>query len=82
MNVILYCRVSTDEQADGSSLEVQAARLKDYCNKRSYTIVGDEQPYNEDYSAKHFDLQRPAMKKIYEYCKKHKGTVNKILFYR
>ena len=82
MNVILYARVSTDEQADGSSLEVQAARLKDYCRKRGYTIVGDEQPYNEDYSAKHFDLQRPAMKKIYEYCKKHNGMVNKILFYR
>ena len=82
MNVILYARVSTDEQADGSSLEVQAARLKDYCRKRGYTIVGDEQPYNEDYSAKHFDLQRPAMKRIFEYCKGHKGMVNKILFYR
>ena len=33
MNVILYARVSTDEQADGSSLEVQAARLKDYSTR-------------------------------------------------
>ena len=83
MNVILYCRVSTDEQADGSSLEVQEERLRDYCARRDYTIVGDEQPYKDRHSAKPHDMKdRPKIKQIYDYCRKHKGEVDKVLFLR
>ena len=28
MNVIIYCRVSSDEQAEGTSLDVQEERLR------------------------------------------------------
>ena len=80
MNVILYCRVSTDEQANGCSLEMQESYLRAYCANHNYNIVNE--PYHEDYSAKHFDMQRPEMKKIYEYCKKNKNQVDKILFLR
>ena len=79
MNAILYCRVSTDEQADGCSLDVQEKYLKAYCGNHGYNIVG---VYREDYSAKHYNLQRPEFKKIYDYCKKNKGKVDKILFLR
>ena len=82
MNVILYCRVSTDEQADGCSLDVQEERLRTYCNNHEYNIIGEEQPYKEDFSAKHYDLRRPKLKQIYEYCKKHRNDVDKILFLR
>jgi DNA invertase Pin-like site-specific DNA recombinase len=82
MNVILYCRVSTDEQADGCSLDVQEERLRTYCNKHEYNIIGEEQPYKEDFSAKHYDLRRPKLKQIYEYCKKHRHKIDKILFLR
>ena len=82
MNVILYCRVSTDEQADGCSLDVQEERLRTYCNNHEYNIIGEEQPYKEDFSAKHYDLRRPKLKQIYEYCKKHRKEVDKILFLR
>ena len=47
MNVILYCRVSTDEQADGCSLDMQERYLRAYCNNRNYNIIGEEQPYKE-----------------------------------
>lgn len=30
-NVIIYCRVSTDEQRQGTSVDVQEERLKAYC---------------------------------------------------
>lgn len=63
MNVILYCRVSTDEQADGCSLEVQENYLKCFCSNHGYNIVGI---YKDDYSAKHYDLRRPEFKKIYQ----------------
>ena len=82
MNVILYCRVSTDEQADGCSLDMQERYLRAYCNNHHYNIVGEEQPYKEDYSAKHFDLRRPELKQIYNYCKKHRHEVDKVLFLR
>lgn len=82
MNIILYCRVSTDEQADGCSLEIQEKFLRAYCDNHGYTIVGEEQPYKEDYSAKHYDLRRPELRKIYDYCKRHKNTVDKVLFLR
>ena len=82
MNVILYCRVSTDEQADGCSLDMQERYLRAYCTNHNYNIVGEEQPYKEDYSAKHYDLRRPKLKQIYNYCKRHRREVDKILFLR
>ena len=82
MNVILYCRVSTDEQADGCSLDMQERYLRAYCTNHHYQIVGDEQPYKEDYSAKHYDLRRPKLKQLYDYCRKHRHEVDKLLFLR
>ena len=79
MNVILYCRVSTDEQADGCSLDMQEKRLKDYCSRLNYYVINT---YREEYSAKDYTLKRPKMKTIYEYCKQHRNEVDKILFLR
>jgi DNA invertase Pin-like site-specific DNA recombinase len=79
-NVILYTRVSTDEQADGCSLDIQERYLKAYCSNHDLHVIGDV--YREDYSAKHYDLRRPEMKKIYQYCKKHRGEVDAVLFLR
>ena len=79
MNVILYCRVSTDEQADGCSLDVQEGYLKAYCGNNGFNVID---VYREDFSAKHHDLRRPEMKKLYQYCKSHKRQVDKVLFLR
>jgi len=38
-NVILYCRVSSDEQAQNTSLGYQEARLREYCLRSQYNIV-------------------------------------------
>lgn len=77
--VLLYCRVSTDEQAEGSSLEVQESYLREYCAKKNYEIIN---VYKEDYSAKSFELNRPEFKKLYDYCRKHRHEVDKVLFLR
>ena len=60
---ILYCRVSSDEQAKGGSLKYQADALKRFCESNGIEVVDI---YREDYSAKSFE--RPEMKKI---CKKY-----------
>ena len=79
MNVILYCRVSTDEQAEGCSLDMQERYLRAYCSNHQFNII---KVYHEDYSAKHYDMRRPVMKELYQYCKRHKNDVDKVLFLR
>lgn len=77
--VILYCRVSTDEQSEGCSLEIQERFLRAYCNNRGDDVIGI---YREDYSAKGHELNRPEFKKMYDYCRKHRNEVDKVLFLR
>ena len=77
-NVILYCRVSSDEQALGGSLDFQEQSLRTYCNIKNYNIIGE--PYREDHSAKNFN--RPKIQEIMKFCKKNKGKVNAVLFTR
>ena len=80
MNVIIYCRVSSDEQALGASLDVQEERLRKYCNQMGYAII-DSIPYREDESAKTFE-KRPVIQGIMNFVRKNKGVVKKLLFLR
>lgn len=78
-NVIIYCRVSTDEQRKGTSVEVQEERLREYCKRMGYNII--ELPnFKEDESAKTFK-KRPVMQSILKYIKSHKKEVDKLLFF-
>ena len=77
-NVIVYCRVSSDEQTLGSSLQVQEERICRYCEANGYNII---KVYKEDESAKTFE-KRPEMMRIVDYIKKNKGKVQKLLFLR
>ena len=38
-NVIIYYRVSSNEQTLGASLDVQEERLRKYCNQMGYNII-------------------------------------------
>ena len=78
--VILYCRVSTDEQSEGCSIEMQERFLRAYCNNRGDEII--EPIIKEDYSAKGHELNRPEFKKMYDYCRRHRHEVDKVLFLR
>ena len=75
-NVILYVRVSTDEQAGrGYSLRDQEQKLLSYCENNNFNVL---HIFREDYSAKTF--KRPEFKKLLEYCKKYKKDVHQLLF--
>jgi site-specific DNA recombinase len=74
-NVILYCRVSTDDQALGFSLMNQENTLKSYCKNNNYNIL---ETYLEDESAK--DFNRPEWSKMEKYVKANKKQVDKVLF--
>lgn len=60
---VLYCRVSSDEQAKGGSLKYQEETLRQFCKSHSIEVA---EVYRDDYSAKTFN--RPSMNEI---CKKY-----------
>ncbi|WGK95160.1 MULTISPECIES: recombinase family protein [Flavobacterium] len=75
-NVILYVRVSTDEQAGrGYSLRDQEQKLITYCQNNNFNVL---RIFREDYSAKTF--KRPEFKKLLEFCKKNKKEIHQLLF--
>ena len=82
-NVIIYCRVSTDEQRQGTSVDVQEERLRAYCIYKGYNIISAPEflDCKEDESAKTFE-RRPVMQAILKYIRRNRGRVQKLLFLR
>ncbi len=70
MKIIGYCRVSSDEQAEGFSLSAQEETIIKYAKQHDHTIV---KIFKEDYTG-FKDFNRPEWNKIEEYCKKNKKT--------
>ena len=69
-NVIIYSRVSTDEQAQmGHSLDYQEETIQRHCSFKNYNVI---KCYQEDYSAK--DFERPEWKKILSFIKLSQKT--------
>ena len=75
-NVILYTRVSTDEQADkGFSLRDQEQKLLNYCSINNLNVVCI---FREDHSAKSFN--RPEFKKLIAQIKQKNLLIDGLLF--
>lgn len=76
--VIIYTRVSTDEQAKfGNSLNDQKIKLENYCNQQGHQVVAH---YQDDHSAKSFN--RPEFNKMMVFLKKNNKNVDLLLFMR
>ncbi|MFV5697168.1 recombinase family protein [Flavobacterium sp. ZT3R17] len=76
INVIIYSRVSTDEQAQkGFSLDYQEQTLMSHCERMGYNLV---KSYREDHSAKNF--KRPEWTNLKAYAKANKKAIHKVLF--
>ena len=75
--VILYCRVSTEEQSYGNSLEYQEMRLREYCKIMNYEIVEIKK---DNKSGKHFN--RPGWNEVRSLCKSKNAKIDKVLFLR
>ncbi len=74
--VLLYTRVSTDEQAEtGFSLANQEELLRRECARRGFEVVDH---YRDDgYSATSFE--RPAFQRLFSYIKQHKKQIDFVL---
>ena len=76
MKVIIYTRVSTDEQANnGHGRDYQMEVLKRFCKANNHEIINE---YLEDHSAKNFN--RPEWKKLETFVKANRKQVDKIIF--
>ena len=73
--VVLYVRVSTDEQARlGYSLGHQEMVLTKFSELKEFEVVSI---FREDHSAKNFE--RPEYKKLFKFCKTHKREIDFVL---
>lgn len=76
LDTVLYCRVSTDNQADnGHGRDHQEEVLKTKCGIKKYGIT---RQFLEDYSAK--DFNRPEWIKLEKFVKANKGKIKRVLF--
>ena len=73
--VIIYTRVSTDEQNNGYSPVDQKDKLHRFCENNNMEVVGF---YHDDESGKTFD--RPEWKNIMQFLKKNTGLIDYIYF--
>ncbi|WP_242158195.1 recombinase family protein [Aestuariivivens sediminis] len=75
-DTIIYCRVSTDDQADnGYGRNYQLEKLQMTCEAKKYDIAKE---FLEDHSAK--DFNRPEWKKLEEYIKANRKTIKRVIF--
>lgn len=76
---VIYCRVSTEEQAKhGYSLGQQEQECMEFAVKNGYEVVKIFREKGE--SAK--DLIRTELKRMFEYCAEHKKDVNVLIFWK
>ena len=71
---VLMCRVSTDEQANGYSLDIQEEKLVRYCLHQDILV---DKVFREDHSAK--DFNRPEFQRLLHYLKERKGQIDLLL---
>ncbi len=73
MKGIIYTRVSSEEQVDGTSLDFQEKICREYCKSKGIEILGE--PYREE-GASAKTTQRKEFLRAIEYCRKNKGNVD------
>ncbi len=78
-NVILYLRVSSQEQVDfGNSLESQKSVCTAFSDRNNYNIIKIFTEKGE--SAK--TINRTQLRNLLDYCKKNKQFVNAVVVYK
>jgi DNA invertase Pin-like site-specific DNA recombinase len=78
MNVVIYCRVSSKEQVDGTSLESQQLACKEYADRNHLTVLRVFIERGE--SAKFAD--RPQLLEMLAFCAKRENGVEQLLVWK
>ncbi|MCE5311427.1 MAG: recombinase family protein [Acidobacteriales bacterium] len=78
MNAVIYCRVSSREQVEGTSLESQQLACEEYAHARNIHVLRVFVEQGE--SAKFAD--RTELLSLIEFCRENKGRVNTLLVWK
>src|SRR5580658_10402553 len=78
MNAVIYCRVSSREQVDGTSLESQELACKDYARRNQLEVTRVFVDRGE--SAKFAD--RPQLIEMLSFCKDRANAVEQLLVWK
>ena len=74
---VIYCRVSTKDQVENNSLEIQEKACRDYCRRTGLEV--DEIFIDKGESAK--TTERPQFKEMIKYCDKNKKRIGWVVVY-
>ena len=75
---VIYCRVSSDKQAtQGSGLESQEKRCRDYCQAQGYEV---SRVFQDSFTGGGDFMQRPAMRDLLEYLEKNNHADYSVVF--
>lgn len=79
LHAVIYCRVSTDEQAEkGVSLPAQESCCRAYCQRKGLRL----QKVFLERGESGRTTNRPALQKMLIYCTKNRKTLNSIVVYK
>jgi len=78
MLTVVYCRVSTKEQAKNYSLDSQEKSCREYAKRNGHEIA--QVFIDKGESAKTAD--RPEFLKMIEYCRRNKGKIQLLIVYK
>jgi site-specific DNA recombinase len=78
MNGVTYCRVSSKEQIEGTSLESQEAACREFAQARNIKILKVFVEQGE--SAKFAD--RTQLLELIDFCRQHKGEIETLLVWK
>ena len=78
MNGVIYCRVSSKEQIEGTSLESQEAACRDYAKTKNITVLRVFIEQGE--SAKFAD--RTQLVELIDFCRTKKGDVQLLIVWK
>lgn len=77
MRAVIYCRVSTKEQAQNLSLPTQLKACREYCERQGLEVASVFEDAGE--SAKTID--RPDFQRLLSYCRQNKGKIQFVVVY-
>ena len=77
MRAVIYCRVSTTEQAQNLSLSTQQRLCREYCTREGLEVA--RVFVEEGESAK--SLQRPVFLELLAFCQQNKGRIQAVVVY-
>ncbi len=78
MTGVIYCRVSSKEQIEGTSLESQQAACREFARSKNIEVLKVFIEQGE--SAKFAD--RTQLLELIDFCRKNKGSVNALLVWK